>query len=334
MNENINLFYSTYIDEESRNEYDLLHLGDNSFRGVEIMFSDSRGNITGGNTYYSPTTQKDYDEACFNKIMTLDPVYKIPDFFDHHFNFYNTNKRGEKELFLKHIQYVILPMLEMVNRKEYVDLTVNWINKQKTMLLQQQLKEKNEFLKKAYEAALEYSASSPLSVSINPRELGASIGLEEATVRRIMNELVEEQYVISGLGMRMLMVTQEGLNYLRKLEYSGPAMPSINVTVGDNSNFQFQNGTVHSNQAIDIRDNGIEDFKKMLEDIKNGLAQFKEYLTPKELEDLQAETQYMENNLQRATPSKSKLKMIKDNIMEILKAVPANIIANAITNSF
>jgi len=334
MNDYINLFYSTYIDGESRSEYDLLQLSENSFRGAEIMYADSSGNVRGGNPYYSATIQKDYDEACFNAIMTLDPVYRIPDFLDHHFNFYNKKNRGEKELFLKHIQYVIVPMLKMLDRNEYVELTVNWINKQKTMLLQQQLKEKNEFLKKAYEVAVEYSAGSPLSVSINPGELGASIGFEESTVRRIMNELVQEEYVTSGLGMRMLMVTQEGLNYLRRLEYGTPTMPPINVTVGDNSNFQFQNGTVHSSQAIDIRESSIEDFNKTLEDVRNGLAQFAEYLTREELKDLQAETDYLENNLQRTTPNRSKLKAIKDNIMEILKAVPANIIANAITNSF
>ncbi|MGQ0829331.1 MAG: hypothetical protein ACT4ON_13165 [Bacteroidota bacterium] len=57
-------------------------------------------------------------------------------------------------------------------------------------MLQKQLQEKIAFLKKAYEVACKHSPSSPLSVNIMPIELGASIGLDRATVTRIMTELV------------------------------------------------------------------------------------------------------------------------------------------------
>ena len=80
------------------------------------------------------------------------------------------------------------------------------------MNLKQQLKEKNLFLRKAYEAAYEYDSSSPLSVSLDPREFGNSIGFDETQTERIMMELVEDGYVQSSLGMGMLLVHNLDLN--------------------------------------------------------------------------------------------------------------------------
>ncbi|GJM17214.1 MAG: hypothetical protein DHS20C13_25410 [Thermodesulfobacteriota bacterium] len=86
------------------------------------------------------------------------------------------------------------------------------------MNLNQQLRQKNNFLRKAYEAAYEYSPSSPLSVNLNPREFGKSIGLTEQDTERIMIELVDDGYVQSSLGLGMLLITNAGLNYLRYIE--------------------------------------------------------------------------------------------------------------------
>lgn len=86
------------------------------------------------------------------------------------------------------------------------------------MNLKQQLKEKNIFLRKAYEVAYDYSPTSPLSVSLDPREFGKSIGYDETTTERIMMELVDDGYVTSSLGMGMLMITKYGLKYLREIE--------------------------------------------------------------------------------------------------------------------
>jgi len=86
------------------------------------------------------------------------------------------------------------------------------------MNLKQQLKDKNLFLRKAYEAAYEYAPSSPLSVSLDPREFGNSIGFDETQTERIMMELVADGYVQSSLGMGMLLVTRLGLEYLTEIE--------------------------------------------------------------------------------------------------------------------
>jgi hypothetical protein len=86
------------------------------------------------------------------------------------------------------------------------------------MNLKEELKERNIFLRKAYEAAYKYAPSSPLSVSLDPFIFGKSIGYDDNKTQRIMIELVDEGYVQSSLGMGMLLVTREGLKYLRKIE--------------------------------------------------------------------------------------------------------------------
>lgn len=116
------------------------------------------------------------------------------------------------------------------------------------MTIKRQLQEKNEFLKKAYELAYEYSPANPLSVNINPRAFGESIGFNQIDTERIMNELVSDGYINSSLGMGMLIVSEEGLRFLQQLE--GDKQANININVGNNSTVQFQQGTINSKQTI------------------------------------------------------------------------------------
>lgn len=161
------------------------------------------------------------------------------------------------------------------------------------MLLQKQLEEKNSFLKKAYEVAVEYAPSSPLSVSINPIELGKSIDMDKATTSRIMQELVGEGYASSGLGMHILFVTKEGLNYLHNIEKEDISnSSSINFSVGNNSNVNFINhspgatinnseivnkvnniiDTIHNDNSIDnsTKQVAIETLNKLKKEVETG----------------------------------------------------------------
>ncbi len=113
------------------------------------------------------------------------------------------------------------------------------------MNLKQHLKEKNFFLRNAYEEAYDYDSSNPLSVSLDPLEFGKSIGYDETTTERIMMELVNDGYVTSSLGMGMLMVTNLGLEYLRAIEdepmSASPFNDTINHTaIENNSKFMKQ----------------------------------------------------------------------------------------------
>jgi hypothetical protein len=111
------------------------------------------------------------------------------------------------------------------------------------MNLKQQLKGKNLFLRKAYEAAYEYAPSSPLSVSLDPREFGKSIGFDDTQTERIMMELVADGFVHSSLGMGMLLVTRLGLEYLREIEDEPLTASTDNediITTNSNSQFMKQ----------------------------------------------------------------------------------------------
>jgi hypothetical protein len=199
-------------------------------------------------------------------------------------------------------------------------------------MLQKQLQENITFLKKAYEVPFDYSPSSPLSVNMNPIEVGKTIGFDKVTVTRIMTELVQSRYVDSGLGMGMLLIRREGLNYLREMESEMNTSPSINIVLGDNSNFQFQSNSPNSNQVLQLKEQSTEDLFKLVQEIKEGLNILQKYLSPAEIEDLKTETSYLENTLKKQSPDKSLLKTVTNNVLDILKAVPSNVIANMITN--
>jgi hypothetical protein len=200
-------------------------------------------------------------------------------------------------------------------------------------MLQKYLKEKNEYLNKAYEAAINHAPSSPLSVQLNPIAFGRHIGFDEDTTKRIVNELVVEGLATSGLGMKILLITSQGLNYLQALSSnSSENQPSINIKVGNNSNLQLQNASINSTQSIENNMLDKEYLEKMVLEIRKELKELAKYLTEAQVEELIAETNYLENNLKREIPKITILKTVSNNIGDILKAIPANILANILTS--
>lgn len=334
--DNVNSFYSTYCNGSDHHEYDLLKLRETTFRGFSMGFSDGNGRRSGGESINTATKAEDYDDIFFKEIVKLKPVYKVQDFLDYHFEKYKLKLDADTGLFLKHIRYVIYPRIERGKRKELAELVMDWTTKNNAMLLNKHLKERADFLSKAYELALKNDAEYPLFSDIDPYEVGLSLSLSVPTVNRIISELVQEGFLHTDMGMQSFNITQKGLKHLNMVEVANTASPepSIHVTVGDNSQFQFQNGTVNSQQNINIRDNEIEDYKKLAAEIRYGFDEIKAYLTAAEAEDLEAEIAYMENNLQRESPNKNILKTIGQNVMEIVKAVPGNVIANIISSNY
>jgi len=90
------------------------------------------------------------------------------------------------------------------------------------MNLKLQLKEKIYFLQKAYDLAFEHLPSSPMSISVKPKELGKSLGFDFNQIKRIMQELISDGYVTSTLGMGSLLITHQGIKYLREIEGEFP----------------------------------------------------------------------------------------------------------------
>jgi len=243
-------------------------------------------------------TRNDFmdNRGSFMRILYYLPLNKVENYIQFHFDKY----KGEKKSFVEYVYNefksskmtqgnVVLP-----DRQQKV-IMLEWLIKKKSMLLERQLQEKNAFLKKAYEVAVEYAPSSPLSVNINPVELGKSLGMDKATTSRIMQELVGEGYASSGLGMHILFVTKEGLNYLHNVEKETQNnSSSINFNVGNNSNVNFINhspgatinnseiinkvnniiDTIHNDNSIDnsTKQVAIETLNKLKKEVEAGLS--------------------------------------------------------------
>jgi len=214
----MNGFYSINTAKTVKNEYDLIDMGETKVGLFSPAFFYEDGSMEGGEVFSEAITQEDYDNQFYEKIFEIKPAYKVDDFLTYHFENYLGKISQDSELFLKHIKYVILPLVKRVPKNEYAELINHWLDKNYKMLLQQHLQEKNQYLKKAYEAAIEFSPSAPLSVNINPVELGKTLNYSIDTIKRIVNELVGEGLAKSSLGMGSFFVTRQGLAYLTNLE--------------------------------------------------------------------------------------------------------------------
>lgn len=91
-------------------------------------------------TTYRNTTAEDYDKQFINKLQKWKPVYDIDRLIEHHYLHYLTkNKQGHNE-FLKHMRYVILPMLKKRPNTEVINgLIEQWLD-QKESKNKEQLK--------------------------------------------------------------------------------------------------------------------------------------------------------------------------------------------------
>lgn len=129
---NMNKFYSLKGNLPD-NEHQLTDLGSQT---ISIILGSVRTNKYdwGGRsepetkTYYRDITADDYDRAFVTRLTKVKPVYEIDGFLDYHYNNYLQND-GLKDLFLKHMKYVILPLLtKMKGYEACAELFTEWIN--------------------------------------------------------------------------------------------------------------------------------------------------------------------------------------------------------------
>lgn len=326
----LNQFYSTYTDAQNRHPYDLPVLPEEMMRvNTMVGIIDRKGVSNWFNNPYTPTSSEDYDNGFLSALIKVSPIYKIKDFIEHHYMWYSNDKSSiETELFIDHIKYVILPKLKP-SRLECAEIMTDWLQKKKGMLLQKQLQEKNEFLRKAYEAAYEYSKSSPLSVTMPPIEFGASIGFDKETTTRIVMELVSDRYLTSGLGMKFISVTNEGLRYLHRIEQESNVIqiPPMNLSVGNNSTVQFQSGTVNSNQTVQIiGESGKEDLLRFIQEVKTAMPELIKHLDTDDSEALQTDIEYLEKTAKKDKPNMETAKTVLKGVGGILKKVTEEVL--------
>ena len=132
--EDVNSFYTLYLDKKKQvSEFEFFDLGPETLSCISPSIYSGGHRDFGGEFIYRKTNQNDYDKEFYKKILKIDPVYRVIDFLDFHFNNY-CKKSDNKALFITHIQYVILPKFEAINhRKPFKEIINKWIETQSKM---------------------------------------------------------------------------------------------------------------------------------------------------------------------------------------------------------
>lgn len=331
--DSINLFYTTYTTIEEKNEFDLEYLGIQKWQPDTFYFIKRNGERKGSGAGMYDVTQKHYDYDFNSMLMSINPPYKLTKALDYHYSNYKAQITDEDD-FLNHIEYVIFPMMLLSKRSEYIELTKKWINQNKKMMLNKHLEEKLLFLKTAYEAAIKDSPTSPLSYRMGSVEIGKSIGFDENTVLRIMQELVNDGFAETGARYIFIIVTNKGLNFLRSYEnsQSQPISPN-NIHIVNSPNVQIQSGAQNSHQSI-INYATDEHLLRFIEELRSGKEKLKQSMKDLDFEDLEVEVDYLERSIKSNKPNKTKVQEVYKTIRGILENVTADVIASVITSGF
>ena len=106
----------------------------------------------------------------------------------------------------------------------------------------------------------------------------------------------------------------------------------MQIKVGDNSVVQIQNNVTGSSQQGRISTNDFQKIEQTLQDIKNARDKIVQYLSFEQTDDLQQDIEILEKAMKKKEPNISVIKPIYKGIIDTLKSVPGNVIANLIVS--
>lgn|GEM_PF-1051298 len=153
-------------------------------------------------TYYTATKPGDYDELFASRISGIKPPYETENLLEHHFRYYTSRFPENRNKFLQHIRYVILPLLKRRKLDVYIDFLKEWLAKKDETSSAAPFSQ-NEKL----DEVLKYLASNPsknniTSDTIHKEIFHKRISFEEA-------QLLHRKLLTSGI------VTVIGYSYLQ-----------------------------------------------------------------------------------------------------------------------
>ena len=306
-------------------EFDLRDLG-----ATKSVFV---GGIIGGNnpdtshlfTTHS-VTREDYDQDFREKLMDIDPPQRVRDFLQHHLQHSITNLGGAS-VFLEHFEYVILHWLEQYKSKSPNAAAARaWYDKTMNNIHKQHRRERDYFLSEAFRIAHEHSPSNPLQVNLNPRELGKHLGFDEDTTSRIMNDLVDEKLVESGLGMHMLLIQPKGRRYLEQLHGDDDPRRNPPTIVNQNnasggSILQVATGSPNATQTANVGD-VIQEARTFTDQLSAALPEIQKVAPADQFTEITDELEFLKKKLDSAAPNKSVVKTIKDELIKRVIGLP------------
>ncbi|RFN58615.1 hypothetical protein [Marixanthomonas ophiurae] len=126
----MNEFYSLKNENSAENKFQLTDLG-NTFISAIIGKRSRTGwgeSKNSSQTFFREPTEEDYNRHFANKIMDFNPTYEIEQLLEFHFKFYTKNNPSKKETFLKHIKYIVLPIIKgYKNSNVQTELVEEWL---------------------------------------------------------------------------------------------------------------------------------------------------------------------------------------------------------------
>lgn len=131
----MNKFYS--ISEENKEPVDIYQLSNLGKKRVSAIIGKSSRAGWGersysSQTYYSSVTEEDYDYHFINKLIYFKPIYELSTVLEYHLNYYVSSGIGTKENFIKHIEYVIFPIIEKKRETDvHKRIITEWLSKMK-----------------------------------------------------------------------------------------------------------------------------------------------------------------------------------------------------------
>lgn len=120
--------------EKVENDFELMNLGDQRvfmITGKRVRDDWGYSNNYVSETSYTNTDSEDYDNCMASKLHYFDPIYELGNVLDYHLEYYLSEKNGDKDKFIKHIKYTIIPKIKNSNykhREECIELVLEWIN--------------------------------------------------------------------------------------------------------------------------------------------------------------------------------------------------------------
>jgi hypothetical protein len=120
--------------EKVENDFELMNLGDQrvfmiTSKRVRDDWGYSKNYVS--ETSYTNTHSGDYDNSMASKLHYYDPIYELGNILDYHLEYYLTERNGDKNKFIKHIKYTIIPIIKKGNnnhKEECIELVLEWIN--------------------------------------------------------------------------------------------------------------------------------------------------------------------------------------------------------------
>lgn len=129
----MNDFFSIGVENKPLERYQLRNLGAGIIN--EIFFSKTRqsGGGIGRSAFHQSVTSENYDALFSSEFSKIKPPYEGENFLNYHLEYY-LEKGGDKDKFIKHMKFVILPrMQKMYESNVYVEVLKSWI-KEKSQL--------------------------------------------------------------------------------------------------------------------------------------------------------------------------------------------------------